>query len=39
MTAFVPDYRCGAVPEFHRVPLLVDALLVGALPIEVNDGR
>jgi hypothetical protein len=20
MTAFVPTHRCGAVPEFHRVP-------------------
>ena len=20
--AFVPDYRCGAVPELHRVPFL-----------------
>ena len=20
MLAFVPAYRCGAVPEFHRIP-------------------
>lgn len=22
-SAFVPDYRCGAVPEFHRIPIFI----------------
>jgi hypothetical protein len=23
MTVFVPDYRCGAVPDFNRIPSCV----------------
>jgi hypothetical protein len=26
MTAFVPAYRCGAVPDFHRVPFSLQFL-------------